>query len=99
MKQFLAVFKFEYLNFIKNKVFIFLTAAIAVIIAVIAFFPRFSSSTDISLNIGNQETPTLLVVDKANITGLEEIIKTTLEDIDVTFTTDGDENSAKASEI
>lgn len=97
MKQFLAVFKFEYLNFIKNKVFIFLTAAIAVIIAVIAFFPRFSSSTDISLNIGNQETPTLLVVDKANITGLEEIIKTTLEDIDVTFTTDGDENSAKAS--
>lgn len=97
MKQFLAVFKFEYLNFIKNKIFIFLTVAVAAIIAVIAFYPRFSSSTDISLNFGEQETPSLLVVDKANIIGLEEIIKSTLKDIDITFTTDGDEDSAKIS--
>lgn len=97
MKQFLAVFKFEYLNFIKNKIFIALTIAIAVIIAVVAFYPRFSSSTDISLNFGNQETPTLLVIDKANVIGLEEIIKSTLKDVDITFTTDGDENSAKLS--
>lgn len=97
MKQFLAVFKFEYLNFVKNKIFIFLTAAIAVIIAVVAFYPRFSSSTDISLNFGKQETPSLLVMDKANVVGLEEIIKSTLKDVDITFTTDGDENSAKLS--
>ena len=97
MKQFLAVFKFEYLNFVKNKIFIFLTAAIAVIIAVVAFYPRFSSSTDISLNFGKQETPSLLVMDKANVIGLEEIIKSTLKDVDITFTTDGDENSAKLS--
>lgn len=97
MKQFLAVFKFEYLNFIKNKIFIFLTIAVAVIIAVIAFYPRFSSSTDISLNFGEQKTPTLLVVDKANIIGLEEIIKSTLKDVDITFTTSGDDNSAKSS--
>lgn len=97
MKQFFAIFKFEYLNFIKNKIFIFLTIAIAVIIAVIAFYPRFSSSTDISLNFGEQKTSTLLVVDKANITGLEEIIKTALADTDITFKTDGDENSAKHS--
>lgn len=96
MKQFLAVFKFEYLNFVKNKIFIFLTAAIAVIITVVAFYPRFSSSTDISLNFGKQETPSLLVMDKANVVGLEEIIKSTLKDVDITFTTDGDENSAKA---
>ncbi len=97
MKQFLAVFKFEYLNFIKNKIFIFLTVAVAVIIAVVAFYPRFSSSTDISLNFGKQEAPTLLVIDKANIIGLEEIIKSTLKDVDITFTTDGDENSVKLS--
>lgn len=95
MKQFFAIFKFEYLNFIKNKIFIFLTIAIAVIIAVIAFYPRFSSSTDISLNFGKQENSTLLVVDNANITGLEEIIKSSLADTDITFKTDGDENSAK----
>lgn len=97
MKQFLAVFKFEYLNFIKNKIFIFLTVAVAVIITVVAFYPRFSSSTDISLNFDKQETPSLLVIDKANIMGLEEIIKSTLKDVDITFTTDGDENSAKNS--
>ena len=97
MKQFLAVFKFEYLNFIKNKIFIFLTVAVAVIISVIAFYPRFSLSTDFSLNFGKQETPTLLVIDKANVVGLEEIIKSTIKDIDITFTTDGDENSAKLS--
>lgn len=97
MKQFLAVFKFEYLNFIKNKIFIFLTVAVAVIITVVAFYPRFSSSTDISLDFGKQETPSLLVIDKASVVGLEEIIKSTLKDVDITFTTDGDENSAKNS--
>lgn len=100
MKQFLAVFKFEYLNFIKNKIFIFLTIAISVIIAVITFYPRFSSSTDISLNLGKQETPTLLIIDKTNVVGLEEILTsnlTSLTNTDVTFTTDGDENSAKTS--
>lgn len=97
MKQFLAVFKFEYLNFMKNKIFVFLTVAVAAIIAVIAFYPRFSSSTDISLNFGEQETPSLLVIDKASVVGLEEIIKSTLKDIDITFTTDGDEDSAKIS--
>ena len=97
MKQFLAVFKFEYLNFIKNKIFIFLTVAVAVIIAVVAFYPRFSSSTDVSLNFGKQETPSLLVIDKASVVGLEEIIKSSLKDVDITFTTDGDENSAKNS--
>ena len=100
MKQFLAVFKFEYLNFIKNKIFIFLTIAISVIIAVITFYPRFSSSTDISLNLVKQETPTLLIIDKTNVVGLEEILTsnlTSLTNTDVTFTTDGDENSAKTS--
>ncbi len=100
MKQFLAVFKFEYLNFIKNKIFIFLTIAISVIIAVVAFYPRFSLSTDISLNLGKQETPTLLIIDKTNVVGLEEILTsnlTSLTNTDVTFTTDGDENSAKTS--
>lgn len=100
MKQFLAVFKFEYLNFIKNKIFIFLTIAISVIIVVITFYPRFSSSTDISLNLGKQETPTLLIIDKTNVVGLEEILTsnlTSLTNTDVTFTTDGDENSAKTS--
>lgn len=100
MKQFLAVFKFEYLNFIKNKIFIFLTIAISVIIAVVAFYPRFSSSTDISLNLVKQETPTLLIIDKTNVVGLEEILTsnlTSLTNTDVTFTTDGDENSAKTS--
>ncbi len=97
MKQFLAVFKFEYFNFVKNKVFIALTVAIAAIIAVISFYPRFSSGADISINIGKQEKPSLLVIDKANIVGLEDILKETLLQMDIIFSSDGDEASAKLS--
>ena len=97
MKQFLTVFKFEYLNFAKNKVFIALTVAIAAIIAVISFYPRFSSGADISINIGKQENPSLLVIDKANIVGLEDILKETLLQMDIIISSDGDEASAKLS--
>ena len=97
MKQFLTVFKFEYLNFVKNKVFIALTVAIAAIIAVISFYPRFSSGVNISINIGKQENPSLLVIDKANIAGLEDILKETLLQMDIIFSSDGDEASAKLS--
>lgn len=97
MKQFLTVFKFEYLNFVKNKIFIALTVAIAIIIAVVSFYPRFSSDSDVSINFGNQETPSLLVIDKANIVGLEELLKETLSQIEIIFSSDGDETSAKLS--
>ena len=97
MKQFLTVFKFEYLNFVKNKVFIALTVAIAVIIAVISFYPRFSSDSDISINLGKQENPSLLVIDKANIVGLEDVLKESLSKVDIVFSPDGDETSAKLS--
>ena len=97
MKQFLTVFKFEYLNFVKNKIFIALTVAIAIIIAVVSFYPRFSSGSDVSINLGNQETPSLLVIDKANIVGLEELLKETLSQVDISFSSDGDETSAKLS--
>ena len=97
MKQFLTVFKFEYLNFVKNKIFIALTVAIAIIIAVVSFYPRFSSGSDVSINFGNQETPSLLVIDKANIVRLEELLKETLSQVDISFSSDGDETSAKLS--
>ena len=97
MKQFLTVFKFEYLNFVKNKIFIALTVAIAVIIAVISFYPRFSSDSDISINLGKQENPSLLVIDKANIVGLEDVLKKSLSKVDIVFSPDSDETSAKLS--
>lgn len=95
MKQFLAVFKFEYFNFVKNKIFIFLTVAVAAIIAVLGFYPRFSSGKDISPGFGKKEPPTLLIINKSNIIGLEGIIKSSFVDYDVTYTADGDEESAK----
>ena len=94
MKQFLAIFKFEYLNFVKNKIFIFLTIAVAIIIAVVAFFPRFSSSKEISLNFGESEKSTLLVIDKSGVSGLEEVITEALPDIDITFKAEGNEEYA-----
>ena len=97
MKQFLGLFTFTYLNFVKNKIFIFLTVAIAVIIAVVGFYPRFSSGKGISLGSDKKEPSALLIINKSDSTGLEEIFKSTFTDYDVTFTADGDEESARLS--
>lgn len=88
MKQLLTVLKFEFLNFLKNKVFVALTLIVAIVITVITFFPRFSSMTNISFG-GNKEKEkqTLLIIDNSQFEGTGELLKTALTDYEATVET------------
>lgn len=44
MKQFSTIFKFELSGYFKNKIFVGLTAILVAIMAVVLFYPRFSSN-------------------------------------------------------
>lgn len=85
MKQFSAVFKFEYLNLITNKIFIILTAVLLAIITLVTFFPRFEAETDISLNLGDSTPKPLLIIDNSGVKGLADSLKTALTDYEVSI--------------
>lgn len=94
MKQFFTVFKFEFLNFIKNKIFIGLTIAVALIITVVAFFPRITDGKDISINLGNDSIKSLLIINKTD-ENLTELLKTTLTDYEITVDNEKSLDNAK----
>lgn len=84
MKQFFTVFRFEFINFIKNKIFIGLTLVLALVIGVVTFFPRLSNGKDISLDFGNNTTPSLLIVNNSGDEALTDVIKSALVDYEIT---------------
>ncbi len=84
MKQFLTVFKFEFLNFIKNKIFVGLTVVLALVITVVAFFPRIANGKDISINLGNDTVKTLLIVNNSNDETLTTALQNALPDFEIT---------------
>lgn len=84
MKQFFTVFKFEFINFLKNKIFIGLTIALALVITVVTFFPRFSSGKDLSLNFGDDTVKSLLIVNNTDDEKLTEALTSTLVDYEIT---------------
>lgn len=66
MKQFFTVFNFEFLNFLKNKVFVGLTLAVLVVITLVAFSPRFLGDAEISLDFGDDTAQSLLIVNNTD---------------------------------
>lgn len=84
MKQFFTVFKFEFLNFIKNKIFITLTLVLALVITVATFFPRLANGKDISLDFGDNSVKSLLIVNNSDNKDLTEALKTALTDYEIT---------------
>ena len=84
MKQFFTVFRFEFINFIKNKIFIGLTLVLALVIGVVTFFPRLSNGKDFSLDFGNNTTPSLLIVNNSGDEKLTDAIKSALVDYEIT---------------
>lgn len=83
MKQFFTVFKFEFKNFLKNKIFVGLTVAVALIITLVTFFPRFTDGKDISINLGGETVNSLLIINKTDET-LTDALKSTLTDFEIT---------------
>ncbi|MBR5203399.1 MAG: ABC transporter permease [Clostridia bacterium] len=84
MKQFFTIFKYEFTNFIKNKIFIGLTLALAFIIAIVTFFPRFSNGKDISIDFGDNSASNLLIVNNSGDETLTDDLKSALTDYEVT---------------
>ncbi len=84
MKQFFAVFKFEFINFIKNKIFVGLTLVLALVIAIVTFFPRLANGKDISLNFGDDTIPSLLIVNNSGDETLTDALKSALIDYEIT---------------
>lgn len=56
MKKFLNIFKFEFLTFMKNKVFVGITLFLIIAIGILLLFPLFSSLFSGSENEGNHDT-------------------------------------------
>ena len=84
MKQFFTVFRFEFINFIKNKIFIGLTLVLALVITAVTFFPRLTSEKDISLDFGDNTIPTLLIVNNSGDETLTDALKSALVDYEIT---------------
>ena len=85
MKQFFTVFKFEFINFLKNKIFVGLTLALAFVITVVAFFPRLSDGKDLSLDFGDDTIPSLLIVNNTGDETLTDALTSALVDYEVTI--------------
>ncbi len=85
MKQFFTVFKFEFINFLKNKIFVGLTLVLAFVITVVAFFPRLSDGKDLSLDFGDDTIPSLLIVNNTGNETLTDALISALVDYEVTI--------------
>lgn len=89
MKQFVKVFRFEFLNIIKSKPFIFLTILLLFGSTVSLFFPRFSNGAK-PPEIGDGSPQKIAVCDKTG--KLAEYIKENMDSYEITIC---DENTAE----
>ena len=96
MKQFFTVFKFEFKNFLKNKIFVGLTVVVALIITLVTFFPRFTDGKDISINLGDDAAKSLLIINKTD-ENLTDALKSTLTDFEITVDNQQSFEDAKES--
>lgn len=96
MKQFFKVFKFEYGNYAKNKVFIGVTLALLIIITGVLFFPRIKEAANLSMpGEGSAEAKTIAVIDKTEKGGVSEFLSAGMAGYTVEKA-DGDLESAKS---
>lgn len=82
MKQFTKVFKFEFLNIIKSKAFIFLTLLMFIGTTVTLFYPRFSNNKKMP-GMGESKPAKLAVFDAAGEMG--EFIKENMTSYEITL--------------
>ena len=91
MKQFTKVFKFEFLNILRSKAFIFLTLLMFIGSTAVLFYPRFSNSQNAPL-IGENTPDKLAVFD--GVGNLGEFIKENIPSYEVILCKDGAEAAA-----
>lgn len=82
MKQFFKVFKFEFLNILRSKAFIFLTLLLFVGSTVMLFSPRFKNDVTMP-EISDGSPKSIAIFDSTNTLG--EFLKANLQDLEVTI--------------
>lgn len=90
MKRFLQVFRFEFANTAKNKIFIGLTAVLLAVITGVLFFPAVKGESDTEKPA---EVTSLTVIDNTQA-GCAEFLKAAMTGYDITVI-DGDRDSAE----
>lgn len=95
MKQFTKVFKFEFLNIIRSKAFIFLTLLLFIGTTVTLFYPRFKGDSK-APSIGDSSPTKLAVFDASESYG--EFIKANMVDYEITVCKTADEADALLKE-
>ena len=93
MKQFGKILKFEFKNYLQNKIFMGITIFLVAVIAIVMFFPRIMNNFDFNGNDNVSEKPVMFVVDNSgeNIEGIENAFAQAFTDYNV--------KSANADEI
>lgn len=91
MKQFKTIFKFELLNYIKNKVFVGITVFLVAVIAVVMFFPQIAEFFSSDSSDVTEQKPVMLIINKAydDSDMLKEAFSSAFVDYDVHLTNDG----------
>ena len=95
MKQFFRVFRFEYGNYAKDKIFIGLTAVLLALVTTVLFFPRFKGEDGGSIFAGESETPVLAVIDNTEDGGIAEFLSNAMQGYEIK-SAEGDIESAKS---
>lgn len=95
MKQFFRVFRFEYGNYAKDKIFIGLTAVLLALVTAVLFFPRFKGEDGGSIFAGEGEAPVLAVIDNTEDGGIAEFLSNAMQGYEIK-SAEGDIESAKA---
>lgn len=95
MKQFSRVFRFEYGNYAKDKIFIGLTAVLLALVTAVLFFPRFKGEDSGSIFAGESETPVLAVIDNTEDGGIAEFLSNAMQGYEIK-SAEGDIESAKS---
>lgn len=90
MKQFKTIFKFELLNYIKNKVFVGITIFLVAAIAVVMFFPQIAEFFSSESSDVTEQKPVMLIINKAydDSDMLKEAFSSAFVDYDVQITND-----------
>ena len=94
MKQFKTIFTFEYLGYIKNKLFIGLTLAVIIIMGIVLFYPRLNKgkTADIgTIGVSFAQNIALKSEIEYDINSLGESIKESIEGANVTVSGQSDE--------
>lgn len=83
MKQFLKVFKFEYGNYAKNKVFIGLTCILLIGVTLVLFFPRFKGDKSKPLFPTGDKKQVIAVIDNSQNGDIADYLTAMLTDCEI----------------